>query len=76
MITFLSGSTLADQFDCRPKEDLTVMSVMIETHLPTLEAKGRVKLLRTAMKYFGVKHVSSGMMHLLFAFIGCGGRHF
>lgn len=41
------------------------MSVMIETHLPTLEAKGRVKLLRTAVKYFGVKQVSGGLMHLL-----------
>nr|XP_027220783.1 dystroglycan-like [Penaeus vannamei] len=53
----IDGSILADQFDCRPKEDLTVMSVMIETHLPTLEAKGRVKLLRTAVKYFGVKQM-------------------
>lgn len=67
-ILFLSGSTLADQFDCRPKDDLTVMSVMLEAHLPTLEAKGRVKVLRTAMKHFGIKQVSDRLTYLLHIF--------
>lgn len=44
------------------------MSVMLEAHLPTLEAKGRVKVLRTAMKHFGIKQVSDRLTYLLHIF--------
>lgn len=57
-VTELPGSTLLREVGCRPKEDVTMLSVILDVHLPTLEPKARVKLLQSATRSLGVKEVS------------------
>lgn len=54
----LPGTTLSHEAGCHPKEDVTVLSVILNAHLPTLDSKARVRLLRSAIKFLGAKEVS------------------
>lgn len=54
----LPGTTLSREVGCHPKEDVTVLSVILDAHLPALESKARVRLLRSAIKFLRAKEVS------------------
>lgn len=54
----MPGSSLSRAMGCRPKDDLSILSVVLNTHLPTMDSKTRVKLLRSASKFLGVKELS------------------
>lgn len=54
----IAGTSMSRSLGCRPKEDVSVMSIVLDTHLPTMDAKSRVKLLKAASKFLGVKDLS------------------
>ncbi|KAK7074348.1 hypothetical protein SK128_003536 [Halocaridina rubra] len=54
----VSGSSMSRSLGCRPKDDLSIISVVLDAHLPTLDSKSRVRLLRAAGKFLGVKELS------------------